>query len=406
MLLTLIPFFDESMTVSAYSFFSQKQNYLTEPRLQGTSSFDGAAEILAFDVIKKIGLDSLSNGKEVFVPVNNISLFADINAQCNAPHNKVMLLLDNSIEPNDLYINRIKELKSAGYLFAIRKVAVQNYERYSPIFKLMDFIVLDHKKIDLFKAKLYFNKVFPNVKLVAGNIETVDIFEALKKEGGYELYEGEFFRIPINKGEHDVSPLKVNYIRLLNVVNNDNFDLSKAADIVGQDTALVISLLKMVNTMSINSEITSIRHAAAMLGQKELKKWINTAVTNELYADKPNEVTRLSLIRAKFAENLAPAFEMAVHASELFLMGVFSVIDIILEMPMEKALEIVTVSKEVKETLVEKKGKYAPVYYFMVKYEEADWQEVSRLMIIHNISLDQVYSAYIDALKWYKDLFF
>ena len=72
--------------------------------------------------------------------------------------------------------------------------------------------------------------------------------------------------------------------------------------------------------MTVNSEITSIRHAAAMLGQKELKKWINTAVTSELCADKPNEVTRLSLLRAKFAENLAPAFEMAGHSSELFLM--------------------------------------------------------------------------------------
>lgn len=405
MLLTLIPFFDESMTVSAYSFFSQKQNYLIEPRLQGTSSFDGAADILAFDVIKKIGLNSLSNDKEVFVPVNNISLFADINAQCNAPHNKIILLLDNSIEPSELYINRIKDLKGDGYQFAIRKVAVQNYERYSPVFVLMDYIVLDHKKIDLFRAKLYFNKVFPKVKLVAGNIETAEIFQALKKEGGYQLYEGAFFRIPINKGEHEVSPLKVNYIRLLNIVNNDNFDLSKAADVVGQDTALVISLLKIVNTLSINSEITSIRHAAAMLGQKELKKWINTAVTNELYADKPNEVTRLSLIRAKFAENLAPAFEMALHASELFLMGVFSVIDIILEMPMEEALKIVTVSKEVSDVLVEKKGRYAPLYHFMLSYEEADWQEVSRLMIIHNISLAQVYDAYIEALQWYKNLF-
>ena len=110
--------------------------------------------------------------------------------------------------------------------------------------------------------------------------------------------------------------------------------MTKAADIIGRDTALVISLLKMVNRIAVNSEITSIRHAAAMLGQRELKKWINTAVANKLYADKPNEITRLSLLRAKFAENLASSFGLAAQGSELFLMGLFSVLDVILEKPM------------------------------------------------------------------------
>lgn len=93
--------------------------------------------------------------------------------------------------------------------------------------------------------------------------------------------------MPVTKGEAKVSPLKVNYIELLNIVNEPDFDLTKAADVIGRDTALVISLLKMVNHMTVNSEITSIRHAAAMLGQKELKKWINTAVTSQLCADRP-----------------------------------------------------------------------------------------------------------------------
>lgn len=79
----------------------------------------------------------------------------------------------------------------------------------------------------------------------------------------------------------------------------------------------------MVNRMTVNSGITTIRHAAAMLGQKELKRWINTAVVNQLYADKPSEITRLSLIRAKFAENLAPLFQLQNKTEELFLMGLF-----------------------------------------------------------------------------------
>lgn len=404
MLITLIPLFDEAMKVSAYSFFSQKKNHLLDPRSLSTGRNDGASNIPALEVIQSMGVEALSGNKELFVPVNNVSIFADINGQCDAPPAQIVLLLDNSLLPDEMYVNRLKELKKIGYQLAIRKLTVQNFERYKSILQLMDYILLDHKKIDVSKAKLYFNQVYPELKIIAGNIKTNEIYKALTAEGGYRLFEGEFFRIPLTKGQNKVAPLKVNYIQLLNLVNSGNFELTKAADVIGQDTALVISLLKMVNRIAINSEITSIRHAAAMLGQKELKKWINTAVTNELYADKPNEITRLSLIRAKFAENLAPIFDMQLQAAELFLMGLFSVLDVILERPINEALELVKVSKEIREALVDKKGKFAPVYEFVIQYETANWQEISRLMLLQNIEMKQIYQAYLDSLQWYSNL--
>lgn len=214
------------------------------------------------------------------------------------------------------------------------------------------------------------------------------------------------FRIPGNRSEHEVSPLKVNYIQLLNMVNSPEFELTEAADIIGRDTALVISLLKMVNRMTRNSTITSIRHAAAMLGEKELRKWLITAVAGQLYTDKPNELTRMSLLRAKFAENLAPVFSMAIQSSELFLMGLFSVLDVILDMPMKDALETIRVSKNISDALVYHKGIFAFPLEFILQYENANWQEVSRLMIVHNIEMQPVYDAYLNALRWYRDTIF
>lgn len=404
MLVTLIPLFDESMTVSAYSLFTQKKNYFLNPSFLGTGQFDGAARVEGLEVIKSMGMDTISDDKEVFVPVGNISLFSDISEQCDAPHERIVLLMDSSIVPEEMYISRLKELKEAGYKLAIRKLEVAKFEAYREILLLMDYILLDHKRIDITKARIYFGKIYPNIKLCAGNIETMDIFEQLKEEGGYQFYEGKFFRIPINRGEHEVSPLKVNYIQLLNMVNSPDFELTEAADVIGRDTALVISLLKMVNHLSINSKITSIRHAAAMLGEKELKKWLMTAVAGELYTDKPNEITRLSLLRAKFAENLAPAFSLAAQSSELFLMGLFSVLDVILDLPMKEALEIVKVSRNVSDALVEHKGVFALPLEFISRYENADWQEVSRLMVVHNIGMDTVYDAYLNSLKWYRDM--
>lgn len=404
MLVALVPLFDESMAVKAYSLFSQKENFLMNPMLLGTGRNDGASRVQGLELIENMGMETISQNQEVFVPINNISIFSDIESECSAPKSRLVLLIDNTIPPVDMYVNRLKELKGKGYKIAIRKLRVAEFENYRAILNLMDYVVLNSKKIAIDKAKIYFGKLFPNIKLCAGNIDTMEQFEKLRETGGYHLYEGDFYRVPVTKGQTEVAPLKVNYIQLLNMVNDDNYELTKAADIIARDTALTLSLLQMVNNMARNSEITSIRHAAAMLGQKELKKWINTAVVNIMYSDKPSEVTRVSLLRAKFAENLAKTFSLAGKTEELFLMGLFSVLDVILEKTMVDALEVVKVSKDIEDALAYGKGKLAPILDFVKKYESADWAEISRQMVLHNIDMDVVETAYMDALVWYRRL--
>lgn len=406
MLVSIIPLFDEDIAVRAYSLFVQKKNYFLNPNLLGGAQFDGAGHVDGLEVIDNMGMETLSNDAEVFVQVNNISVFSDIENQCDAPHERVVLLLDNTVLPSDMYLDRLKALRKSGYKLAIRKLEVSQFEDYREVLQLMDYILLNQRKIDISKAKIYFQSLFPNIKLCAVGVDSMETFEKLKAAGGYSLYEGEFFRIPGNRSEHEVSPLKVNYIQLLNMVNSPEFELTEAADIIGRDTALVISLLKMVNRMTRNSTITSIRHAAAMLGEKELRKWLITAVAGQLYTDKPNELTRMSLLRAKFAENLAPVFSMAIQSSELFLMGLFSVLDVILDMPMKDALETIRVSKNISDALVYHKGIFAFPLEFILQYENANWQEVSRLMIVHNIEMQPVYDAYLNALRWYRDTIF
>ena len=141
-----------------------------------------------------------------------------------------------------------------------------------------------------------------------------------------------------------------------------------------------------------------------LLGQKELKRWINTAVTKELCADKPTEIIRLVMIRAKFAENLASEFEMAMQAPELFIMGLFSALDIMLEKTMPEALDMVQVSKNVREALLEDKGDFAKILDFIKCYEDADWTEISRILVLEDIDMNNVYTAYLGALRWYRDL--
>ena len=406
MLATLIPFFDKDMKVCAYSLFSQKENLLLNPARQASGINDGAARVEGLDILQRIGIDTLSPGTDVFVPVGSIAVFSDIESQSEAMIGRLVLLFDNSVTNTPDYQERFRQLKQKGYKLAIRKLPVEEIENYKEILSLMDYIILDYKKVDVYKARIYFGNQYPNIRICVGNIEKQEVFDDVRVDRAFHLFEGAFYRIPVTKGQTEVEPLKVNYLELMNIVNDVDFELTKAADVIGRDTALVVSLLEMVNRIATKSEVTSIRHAAALLGQRELKKWINTVITKELCADRPNEITRVSLLRAKFLECLAPSFGMGLKASELFLMGLFSVLNIILSMPMEEALNKVNVSKDIREALLSCKGEFADIYGFMTAYENADWQEVSRMQILKNIDSDAVFKAYIEAVCWYKEMFF
>ncbi len=374
------------------------------PSLLGSRQFDGAAYVDGLELIQELGTTTLSGGKPIFVSLNNISIFSSLESECKNTNHAPILLIDQTFPPVSMYTDRIRELREFGYHFAIRNLPVHCYEDYAPILSQMDYILIDCQKIDAVKASFYFRKLYPDICICASNIPDTETFGKLSPAETISLFEGTFFRMPVTRGEHKVSPLKINYISLLNLMEEDDFDLTKAADIISQDTALIISLLRLANTRSFNSEITSVRVAVSMLGQKDLTRWIQTTVIEKLCSDKPNELMRLSLLRAKFAENLAPVFGMAMRSQELFLTGLFSILDIILDCSMEEALSMVRVSGKIRAALLEHTGSLAEVLHFIVKYESAEWQEVSRQLVLKNIEIPDVSHAWVSSLQWYAKL--
>lgn len=374
------------------------------PSLLGSRQFDGAAYVDGLELIQELGPTTLSGGKPIFVSLNNISIFSSLESECKNTNHAPILLIDQTFPPVSMYTDRIRELREFGYHFAIRNLPVHCYEDYAPILSQMDYILIDCQKIDAVKASFYFRKLYPDICICASNIPDMETFGKLSPAETISLFEGTFFRMPVTRGEHKVSPLKINYISLLNLIEEDDFDLTKAADIISQDTALIISLLRLANTRSFNSEITSVRVAVSMLGQKDLTRWIQTTVIEKLCSDKPNELMRLSLLRAKFAENLAPVFGMAMRSQELFLTGLFSILDIILDCSMEEALSMVRVSGKIRAALLERTGSLAEVLHFIVKYESAEWQEVSRQLVLKNIEIPDVSHAWVSSLQWYAKL--
>jgi EAL and modified HD-GYP domain-containing signal transduction protein len=405
LLLVPVPLFTEENAVETYLFQYRKGNDLLAAA-KDSIHLDGAMRSPILEMIELVGLDALTMGKPIFVPVNKYMLMANIESACSESPENIIFLIDGEVKGDATNVRNIKRLRELGYRFGLRRI--DNIAAYLPILEQCDFIFYDQRKFSeagQVSLREAVSARYPDIKCVYTNIDSMEVFQgARRKLKG--MYEGSFYRMPFTDGNNKVSPLQVNMINLLNRVRSDNFDFDAVAKIIQRDPALTISLLRMVNTGSRGrrNEIKSINGAVVMLGQDEVRKWITAAAAGKLGSEKPNEITKLSLIRARFAEALAVKFGLYADAQSLFLMGVFSVLDAMLEMPMEDALKLVLVSGDIREALVSHTGKYGDVYNFMIDYESADWGAVSRSLIIHDLSTEDVYDAYVESLCWYRDM--
>lgn len=404
MLAASVPVFDRNQAISAYMIFAEREEIFKHPIFMGVNRFDGATNIPELDVVNSIGIAGLADGRDIYIPVNHLAIFGDIAGQSDVPPEKIVLVLDRGVEPTDENLGRIAALKVQGFRIAFREISPADFGHYRRIFKLTDILFLDYGEKNMAATRQFVEKYFPDVRVLVSGISTQEEFDDAREDVKTEYFEGNFFKVPSAENDTEVSPLKATYIQLLNVVNQPDFDLTDASKVIGQDAALVVSLLEMVNRMTVNKGINSVNMAAAMLGQRELQLWINTAVTRELCSDKPSEVMRLSMIRAKFFENLAPVFSLAPKRSELFLLGMFSLLNVMLDLPMEEALKKVKVDKEIENALLNAAGPLYPVYTFALDYELASWAEVSRQILVGNLDEAAIYKAYLDALQWYRDI--
>ena len=400
-----VPLFNKTMSVEAYRLDYQKENELLNS-IHSTTMFDGAAISPALEILNAAGIEAFTIEQPVFVPVSSIMLLGDLAAQCTQSPNKVVFLFTSDLKPEEPYLCKLKELKKKGFRIAFYDL--YDLQNSAPIFHLGDYIFLNVEQLGEAVFTRYVDAIglaFRNLSIIATEINTFESFRS-SHITGVSLFEGPFYRLPITAGQSEVSPLKANLIRLLNIVRDENFEFNVVSDIVQRDTALTISLMRLINSpyIGLSQKVKTINHAVTILGQDEVRKWVTMSVSRLLGTDKPNEVTKLSLIRAKYAENLAPLFNMKQDSQGLFLMGLFSVLDIILEVSMQKAFESVKVSDEIFECLVEGTGSYFKVLDFMRRYEAADWPSVSHAMVLYDISLEDVYRAYIDAISWYSDL--
>jgi len=394
--------FDADLTVMAYRLEFQDSTAMFGIA-QDYKSLDGAMHSPGIEVLNQIGLDPFTGGKPIFVTVNQFMLLADFSKSCQIAPESTVCVITREMPLEPIYINKCSELKDKGFSIALD--GVEHSAAAEPLYRLAKYIMVDAAESDFMAALRLVRVKYPHPTAVIKNIKFKEKFDEIHIVPN-SFFSGPFFTQPITKGVSSVSPLKLNALDLLRVINEDDFDLEQVSKIVGRDVSLSISLLKFINSpmIGITSKVNSIRGAVALLGQNETRKWVTVAVSNYMSEDKPGEISKVSLIRAKFAENLATVYELGVHMNALFLMGLFSLLDVILGKPMEEAVKNIFIDNKVKDALVNRRGEFAPVLEMLYCYESADWKGVCYLAVMHNLNIDHVCKAFIDSLMWYKEL--
>ena len=395
------PLFDSEMNVRGYYFSYQYGNAL----IVGGMPFrtDGSMHSPLLNLVGKVGLEALTMGNIIFVPITPILIMTELQTTCEPEeYGRIVLLIDSDEKLDEAMIDRLKKFRAMGFKVGFKGVTNATLGNLSGVLPLTDYILAvgDKEKMQKMARTL---RPMKHIKIVATGLETAKAHDDMKSIGVH-LFDGNFYKIPTSK-DSSISPMKINFIQMLNAINSDDFELEDFTKVVRQDASLQIQFMRLVNTShDFQSEIKSLQQAAAILGQTEIKKWATTAVAASMNSDKPSEITRLSMLRARFCENLAVMFEQGMNKDDLFLTGLFSIIDVALDMPIEQALGMVIIAPRIKDALINETGDIYEVLDFVKIYEMGDWHGVSRIALLRNFKIDQIHTAYVSAVTWYSEL--
>ena len=271
------------------------------------------------------------------------------------PKQRIIIEILEDIEPDMEVYNACERLKKAGYTIALDDFFFK--DKYRKLLELVDIVKVDFmissekSRTDITnKLKVY------DVELLAEKVETYFDFEQAKKLG-YDYFQGYFFSRPVMLKNSKVEESKLLKLQLISELNSSEFVIENIEKIFRNDPALTIRLFKYLNSsyFSFNSEIRSIKQAVMLLGQLKLRKWATVLSFADMISDKPVELFKGSVFKARFCELLGKN-QTKEFQNDLFLLGLLADIDAFFDMSKEDILEDVTINTNIKDVLLDKKN--------------------------------------------------
>jgi len=347
-----------------------------------------------------LGLDVLCDGRRAFVNCTPDILLKDYVTLLPAGQTVVEIL--ETVPADDLVVAACRRLKEAGYMIALDDFTLGDPRE--PLTDLADIIKVDLRVTSSADAAAMVQRYGPwRCRLLAEKVETREEFIASKK-AGFLYFQGYFFRRPEILTAHEIPANRLNYLRMLTAVSQPELDVRQIENLVKGEASLCYRLLRYLNSAAFGfaSEIHSVRHALSILGEREVRRWIRLVASLGAGQDKSSHLVLAALVRARFCELLSPKIQ---HGdSDLFLMGMLSLMDTILEIPMRQVLDNVPIDQECKSVLLGATSRLRPFYQLMLAQESGEWVAVKELTAELHLSEGDVSASYWQAMQWARQV--
>ena len=316
------------------------------------------------------------------------------------PKEQVVVEILETVQPGKKLLLEVQSLKEQGYVIALDDYIHQPVWRH--FYPYIDIIKIDFRSTsqDVIQEVLTATAPFPNIKLLAEKVETNEEFQAALKMG-FSYFQGYFFSKPEMLQSKALSPAQMTLAELLYETSKSEMDLSKITSIFERDVNLSYKLLRYSNSAVFKrrSEIETIKQALVVLGQLELKKFLSVLFTAQVSSEKPAELMRLAMTRAKFAEGIAQ-IHRKTDIAKAFLTGMMSLMDAILDEPMTSVMSKLPLSKDIKDALVDNQGLLAEYLSLVKCYEQAHWQDANSAIARLGLDAKSLPDAYHEAVQW------
>jgi len=372
-------------------------------QFDGTESSYATKSVIA-GTLFSVGLEGLLGGKRAFINFDRKMLLEGV---CSIlPKETLVIELLETVEPDEEVIAACARLKENGFTIALDDFVHRS--KFDALLEKVHIIKVDMRSTPRDEQKRLVAKYGRlGIRMLAEKVETLDEFE-WAREIGFDFFQGYFFTKPVVVRGRQIETSKMSCLRLIQETQREELDFDKLSRLIKGDVSFSYKLLRFTNSPLFphRNEIRSVERALSVLGEEGIRRWVAVAALPFLAKDKPQELIVQSLLRAQFSEQIGRIAGVQA-AQNCFLLGLFSLIDAILDRSIEYALEQIKLSPPVESALL---GVAPPdhrltiVYSLLRSYENGDWDSVTELATRLGVPLASVGEANVGSVRWVDEV--
>ncbi|MEZ4378511.1 MAG: EAL and HDOD domain-containing protein [Gemmatimonadales bacterium] len=387
------PIFDQDRHVQAYELLFRGG------RLAGVGGYDHQETAIRMlnNTVMGFGLDALLGGKPGLLAIpHEVLLGGEVTA---LPSQRIVLHVAAPNDDDPQILAACEEARRAGFGVALSD---ESGTASAAMYELADYINVDFRRLDDDgRRTLATTHRRDRRKLIAKHVTSYAEFYSAQ-EAGFDLFQGSFFCEPEVFSGKDVSATSHSMAMLIAEVNRPEIDLDALEELIKRDIALSVKLLRYLNSagMGWRHEVSTIGQALRLLGQRPARKWASLVAMTMIPADKPRELVTTSLIRGQFCEEIGAAELGEQRRPELFLVGLLSTLDALLDRPLPLLVSEMALSPVCSAALL---GEDTPLGRYLgltIAYDQGDWDRVDALCAKTGLAPELLPEAYHKTLAW------